>query len=67
MFLKGISSQQGVGISHKTLFILCFRHLETFLKNDRLDLFELLTHIERWCTAYALISNFQCSHQENTK
>ena len=44
-----------------------FRYLETFLRNGRWDLFKLLTYIERWCTAYALISNFQCSHHENTQ
>jgi hypothetical protein len=47
--LRVYLANKGLG-SHFVL--LCFRHLETFLRNDQLDLFELLTHIGRRCTAY---------------
>ena len=58
-FLWVCLGNKEVGSPIKPFVILFLSHIETFLRNDRSDHFELLTHIGRRCTACALGSYFQ--------
>ena len=57
-FLWVCLASNEVGSPIKPFAILFLSHFETFLRDDRSDLFALLAHIERRCTAYALSSYF---------